>query len=68
MQCTSGKALTPAEILSMDWLADNVIGSIPTVQELLPMSIPMVQELGIHRETIPMEKEGLGNEDINRIR
>lgn len=62
------RSLPPDEILHMDWLCSNVIGSIPTVQELLPMSIPMVQELGIHRETIPMEKEGLGHEDINRIR
>ena len=62
------RSLPPDEILHMDWLCSNVIGSIPTVQELLPMSIPMVQELGIHREKIPMEKEGLGHEDINRIR
>ena len=52
----------------MDWLCSNVIGSIPSVQELLPMSLPMVRELGIHRQTIPMEKEGLGHEDIDRIR
>ena len=62
------RSFTPDEILHMDWLCSNVIGSIPSVQELLPMAIPMVQELGIYRETIPMEKEGLGHEDIDRIR
>ena len=62
------RSLPPDEILHMDWLCSNVIGSIPTVGELLPMSIPMVRELGIHRQTIPVEKEGPIHEDIDRIR
>lgn len=41
------------ELLHMDWLCDNVIGSIPTYEELLPMARPTVQMLGVHREQIP---------------
>ncbi len=48
---------TPDELLHMDWLCDNVLGSIPTFNEILPMSQPIVRELGIYRDTIPAVKE-----------
>ena len=48
---------TPDELLHMDWLCDNVLGSIPTFDEILPMSQPLVRELGIYRDTIPAVKE-----------
>ena len=51
------KTFTPDQILHMDWLCDNVIGSIPTFDEILPMAEPMVRELGIYRDTIPPVKE-----------
>ncbi len=50
--------LSPDELLYMDWLCDNVIGSIPSFDEIEPYAQPMVRELGIHRDQIPMEKEG----------
>ena len=50
--------LSPDELLYMDWLCDNVIGSIPSFDELEPYAQPMVRELGIYRDQIPMEKEG----------
>ena len=48
---------TPDELLHMDWLCDNVLGSIPTFDEVLPMSQNLVRELGIYRDTIPAIKE-----------
>ena len=46
------------ELLHMDWLVENVEGSIPEFDQVLPMAKAMVRELGLHRELIPMEKEG----------
>ena len=57
VRCTSGKALTPAEILSMDWLADNVIGSIPTVEDMKPEALPFVELQGIHSIKAPDASE-----------
>ena len=52
------RSLTPDEILRMDWLCDNVIGSIPAYEELEPYAQPIVRQLGLYRDSIPMEKEG----------
>ena len=49
--------LSPEELLHMDWLCDNVLGSIPTFEEILPMSQSLVRELGIYRDSIPAVKE-----------
>jgi hypothetical protein len=51
-------SLTPEELLRMDWLCDNVEGTIPEFEELEPFAQPMVRQLGVYRERIPMEKEG----------
>lgn len=48
---------TPDELLHMDWLCDNVLGSIPAFDEILPMSQSLVRELGIYRDSIPAVKE-----------
>jgi basic membrane lipoprotein Med (substrate-binding protein (PBP1-ABC) superfamily) len=50
--------LTPDELLHMDWLCNNVEGSIPTFDQILPYSQTMVRELGIYRDQILPEKEG----------
>ena len=52
------RSLTPEELLHMDWLCENVEGSIPQFDTILPYSQAMVRELGIYRDQIPMEKEG----------
>ena len=52
------RSLTPEELLHMDWLCNNIDGSIPTFDQILPYSQAMVRELGIYRDDIPMEKEG----------
>ena len=51
------RRLSPDELLRMDWLCHNVIGSIPTFDELLPMSQSIVRELGIYKDQIPAIKE-----------
>ena len=52
------RSLTTNELLHMDWLCENVEGSIPPFDSILPYSQAMVRELGVYRDTIPMEKEG----------
>ena len=52
------RELSPEELLHMDWLCENVEGSIPQFHEILPFAQDTVRELGIYREDIPMEKEG----------
>ena len=54
-----GHALTPDEILHIDWLCDRVQGNIPSYNELLPIARPIVRLQGIYRESIPPEKDGV---------
>lgn len=42
---TSG--ITAEEIVTMDWLADNIIGSIPTMDDLVDDAKPIVQLQGV---------------------
>ena len=51
------RSLTADELLCMDYLCHNVVGSIPGYEDLLPMARPMVRELGIYKEELPAEKE-----------
>lgn len=51
------RRLSPDELLRMDWLCHNVSGSIPTFDEILPMSRSIVRELGIYKDQIPAIKE-----------
>ncbi len=50
--------LTPREVLHMDWLCENVVGRIPTFDEIIPISQPMVRELGIYRDCLTPEEGG----------
>ena len=52
------RTFTPEELLHMDWLCENVDGSIPTFDQIEPFAQPMVRELGLYRDEIPMETEG----------
>ena len=47
---------SPDEILRMDWLADNVEGSIPRYDELLPMARGLARLQGVYRDEIAPEK------------
>ena len=55
---TGDRILSPEELLHMDWLCDNVDGYIPSFDQIAPFAKDMVRELGIYRDTIPVEKEG----------
>ena len=52
------KWFSPEEILHMDWLCDCVDGAIPSYDQLLPISRPLVRLQGVYRDQIPPEKEG----------
>lgn len=41
--------ITPKEIITMDWLADNVIGSLPAFDQLLPEAQSLVRIQGIKK-------------------
>ena len=47
MQCEKGKNLEPDEIITMDWLAENVIGKIPELDELTEEAQALVKFQGI---------------------
>lgn len=46
-QCSEQAQLTPAEIIAMDYLLDNVEGSIPHMQELRENARPIVEMQGV---------------------
>ena len=52
------KVFTPDELLHMDWLCDNILGSLPDPDEILPVSQAMVKELGIYQDGSFQKKEG----------
>lgn len=58
---------TPDELLHLDWLCDNVVGGIPKRSEILPMAVPMVEELGIYRESKSAGKEETIHEDSGNL-
>lgn len=47
---------TPEEILHMDWLCNNIIGSIPSFEELSEKAQKITRLQGIYRDQIPPEK------------
>lgn len=51
------KTLSTAEILQMDWLCDNVIGTIPEFDSLSEKAKVITRLQGIYRDTIPPQKE-----------
>ena len=51
--------LTPEEIMHMDWLLDCVDGAIPAFESLKPVAQNVVRVLGVYRDQIPPEKEGV---------
>ncbi len=43
-------SMSPEAIIHMDWLADNVVGSIPRLDELIPEAKPLVKLQGVIQE------------------
>ena len=58
---------SPQQLLSMDWLVENVVGEIPPFEEIDSRSQPLIRELGIYRDKIPTEKEGKSRENLDSI-
>ena len=50
IQSDPQKELTPEEIVTMDWLADNVIGEIPEEDKLVEQSKAVVQQQGVEKK------------------
>ena len=53
LRCDGATPLTPDELIHMDWLCENVVGHIPTLQEVIPASRATVQLLGVFGEDVP---------------
>ena len=51
--------LQPEDIMHMDWLLDCVDGEIPGFDRLKPAAQNVVRVLGVYRDQIPPEKEGV---------
>lgn len=43
-------SLSPEEIMTMDWLAENVIGSIPAKEELKEHAEPVMEQQGVRQK------------------
>ena len=41
------KTFSPVELMQMDWLCENVVGDFPSYENILPVSRPMVDLLGV---------------------
>lgn len=51
IRCKENDFLSPEEIMTMDWLVDNVVGSIPVIDELKDSAKPVVQLRGVDTTT-----------------
>ena len=58
LRCREDQRLTPAEILCMDYLADNVVGELPPPEKLVPSARALVLTQGIG---------SLASADVNSI-
>ena len=57
LRCDGKTALTPGEIMSMDWLCENVDGEIPDFEDILPRSRDLVRLLGVYRDQLAPQKQ-----------
>ncbi len=44
------RSLSPEEIMNMNWLAENVVGSIPKKEELKEHAVPVIDQQGVLKE------------------
>ncbi len=63
IRCREGECLTPEEIVTMDWLVENVTGRIPESAELTPEARSLVQLQGIKTEEGNDEAKTVSNHD-----
>ncbi|MCQ2436986.1 MAG: BMP family ABC transporter substrate-binding protein [Clostridia bacterium] len=57
IRCKPGQTLTPAEIIGIDWLAQNVIGTIPETEHLTDEAKAFVELQGIRSIKAPDASE-----------
>lgn len=50
VQSDPDRSLSPEEIMTMDWLAENVIGSIPKKEELKDKAKPVIEQQGVQKK------------------
>ncbi len=53
LRCEGDRRLTPAEIMCMDYLVDNIVGSLPEEEELIESARPLVRLQGFRGELQP---------------
>lgn len=63
VRCEKGKSLEAEEIITMDWLAENVIGKIPELDELTDEARELVEFQGIKVDESGTEKGALAQAD-----
>ena len=52
-RCPADGRLTPADIIAMDWLTENVVGGFPETSLLKPQARALVELQGIREITLP---------------
>ena len=50
VQDNPNQSMLPEEIMTMDWLAENVVGAIPKKEELTEQAGPVIKQQGVVRE------------------
>ncbi len=63
-QCEKGRSLQPNEIITMDWLAENVIGKIPDLEELTEEARALVEFQGIRVDESDTEKGDAARKEV----
>lgn len=57
VQCEKGMSLEPDDIITMDWLAENVVGKIPDISELTDEARALVEFQGIKVDESSADKK-----------
>ena len=52
-RCPADGRLTPAELIAMDWLVENVVGGFPDTTDLRPQARALVELQGIREGAVP---------------
>ena len=53
IRCPVDSRLTPADVVAMDWLVDNVVGGFPAIDELKDEAKALVELQGIREVALP---------------
>lgn len=54
VQGDPNQVLSPEQIATMDWLAENVIGEIPRVEQLQDQAKPVISQQGLQKEQVTL--------------